>query len=245
MSDAVLKAADVSFAYGEQAVFAGLSLGVRAGRLVALVGPNGSGKSTLLRVLAGLARPGSGRVEAATRPALVVCGQTPPPDVTPRELAAYALSARRAAWVWRTQPQDESAISQALQRCGLAGYAQTPVSLLSAGEVQRAWIACALVVNARILLVDEPTAHLDLRFAVEVLELLRELTANGVAVVAALHDLTMAARFAHDVALLAGGRLSCGPPEEILEARALSEAFGVRVTTHRHPELGHVVCLPG
>jgi ABC-type cobalamin/Fe3+-siderophores transport system ATPase subunit len=244
MNEPVLEAIDVRFAYGEQPVFTGLSLSIRAGRFVALVGPNGSGKSTLLRLLAGLTHPAAGRVQAANRPALVVCGQTPPPDVTPRELAAYALSARRAAWAWRARPQDEAAIAQALDRCGLAGHTQTPVSALSAGEVQRAWIACALVVNARILLVDEPTAHLDLHFAVEVLELLRGLTESGVAVVAALHDLTMAARFADDIALLARGHVSCGPPEEILEPRALSEAFAVRVTTHRHPELGHVVCLP-
>ena len=132
----------------------------------------------------------------------------------------------------------------ALLRCELEQRADDPVALLSAGEVQRAWIAAALATAPDVLLVDEPTTHLDLKYQLGVLQTLRELSRAGVAIVAAIHDLTLAGRFADEIALVADRRLQCGPPDEILESRALSDAFGVAVSTYRHPQAGYLVCLP-
>ena len=139
---------------------------------------------------------------------------------------------------------DEVRVREALARCERADRAADPVALLSAGEVQRAWIAAALAAAPELLLVDEPTTHLDLRYQLAVLQTLRELSRSGVAVVAAIHDLTLAGRFADEVALVAGRHVQCGPPDEVLESRALSDAFGVAVSTYRHPQAGYLVCLP-
>lgn len=237
-------AAGVSVRYGRRTIFTGVSLTLPPGTFTAIVGPNGSGKSSLLRVLARVQRPDAGSVSAAEGVALVASAVSPPPDVSPRELADYGLALRRPWWRLRPSADDEAAASAALARTGLADRADDPVAQLSAGEVQRAWIAAALATSARTLLIDEPTTHLDLRYQVEILETLRALTVSGVAIAAAIHDLTLAARFAGTIALLADGTLVSGPPLEVLEPAALRRAFGVAVSVHRHPDDGYLVCLP-
>jgi len=234
----------VAVRYGRRTIFSGVSLALPPGSFTAIVGPNGSGKSSLLRVIARVQRPDAGSVSAADGVALVVSTVNPPSDVTPRELADYGLGLRRPWWRLRPTPSDESAVAAALARTGLDDRADDPVAHLSAGEVQRAWVAAALATSARTLLIDEPTTHLDLRYQVEILETLHSLTASGVAVAAAIHDLTLAARFADTIALLAGGTLVNGPPLEVLEPEALRRAFGTAVSVHRHPDDGYLVCLP-
>lgn len=244
MSDVPASVWGAAVRYGRRQVFNGVSLALVPGTFTAIVGPNGSGKSSLLRVLARVQRPDAGSVSDAEGIALVASSVNPPSDVTPRELADYGLALRRPWWRLRPSAADEAATAAALERTGLADRADDPVLQLSAGEVQRAWIAAALATSAKTLLIDEPTTHLDLRYQVEVLETLRSLAASGVAIAAAIHDLTLAARFADSIALLAGGTLVSGPPVEILEPAALASAFGVRVTVHRHPDEDYLVCLP-
>jgi len=234
----------VSVRYGKRTIFTGVSLTLRPGTFTAIVGPNGSGKSSLLRVIARVQHPSEGSVAAAEGVALIASAVNPPSDVTPRELADYGLALRRPWWRWRPAAEDEAAVAAALARTGLEERADDPVAQLSAGEVQRAWITAALATSARTLLIDEPTTHLDLRYQVEILGTLRALTSSGVAIGAAIHDLTLAARFADSVALLAGGTLVSGPPVEVLEPEALRRAFGVAVSVHRHPDEGYLVCLP-
>ena len=234
----------VSVRYDTRTIFSGVSLVLQPGSFTAIVGPNGSGKSSLLRVLARVQRPNDGSVAEAHGVALVASAVNPPSDVTPRELADYGLALRRPWWRLRPTASDETAVAAALARTGLDDRADDPVAQLSAGEVQRAWIAAALATSARTLLIDEPTTHLDLRYQIEILETLRALTSSGVAVAAAIHDLTLAARFADTIALLAGGTLVSGPPVEVLEPEALRHAFGVAVSVHRHPDDGYLVCLP-
>jgi ABC-type cobalamin/Fe3+-siderophores transport system ATPase subunit len=235
---------DVSVRYGTRAIFSGVSLTLRPGSFTAIVGPNGSGKSSLLRVLARVQVPNAGSVAEAYGVALVASAVNPPSDVTPRELADYGLALRRPWWRLRPAASDEAAVAAALARTGLEDRADDPVAQLSAGEVQRAWIAAALAISARTLLIDEPTTHLDLRYQVEILETLRALASSGVAIAAAIHDLTLAARFADTIALLAGGSIVSGAPVEVLEPQALRHAFGVAVSVHRHPDEGYLVCLP-
>ena len=244
MSGPAAGVAEIAVRYGRRDVFSRVSLSLAPGTFTAIVGPNGSGKSSLLRVIAGVQRPEAGTVSSAERIALVTSSVNPPSDVTPRELADYGLALRRPWWRLRPSAADEAAAAAALARTGLSDRADDPVAQLSAGEVQRAWVAAALATSAQTLLIDEPTTHLDLRYQVEILETLRALTAGGVAVAAAIHDLTLAARFADAIALLADGTLVSGPPVEILERGALGRAFGVGVSVHRHPESGYLVCLP-
>lgn len=241
---AAVGADGVSVRYGTRTIFSGVSLTLQPGSFTAIVGPNGSGKSSLLRVLARVQRPNAGSVAEAQGVALVASAVNPPSDVTPRELADYGLALRRPWWHMRPTADDEVAVTAALARTGLDERADDPVAQLSAGEVQRAWIAAALATSARTLLIDEPTTHLDLRYQVEILETLRALTSSGVAIAAAIHDLTLASRFADTIALLAGGTLVSGPPTQVLDPEALQNAFGVAVSVHRHPDDGYLVCLP-
>lgn len=234
----------LTVAYGARRVFESIEIALQPGRFTALIGPNGSGKSSLLRVLGGVQAPTSGRVTSFGKVALLAPTLDPPGDLTPFDLAAYGLSVHRRFWQWALPPQDVQRILDALARCNLKDRSGEPLATLSAGEVQRAWIAAALASAANVLLIDEPTTHLDLRFQVEVLRMLRTLTKSGIAIMAAIHDVTLAARFADDIALIANGTLAVAPPDELLESTALTEAFGIAVSTHRHPDQGYLVCLP-
>jgi ABC-type cobalamin/Fe3+-siderophores transport system ATPase subunit len=229
--------------YGARLVFDDLNIALADGQMTALVGPNGAGKSSLLRVLAGTQKPNAGSVERPERVALVATSLALPPDVTPAQLAGYVVALRKPWWHLQTDPAERTAVDAALERTGLRERADDAAATLSAGELQRAWIAAALAAQARVLLIDEPTTHLDLRYQLEVLRTLKTLARSGVAVLAAIHDLTLAARFADSIALLAGGVLECGPPERVFRAPTLSQAFGVEVTTHEDPE-GYIVCTP-
>jgi iron complex transport system ATP-binding protein len=194
--------------------------------------------------LAGLQRPDAGTATRAEGTALIISSVNPPSDVSPRALADYGLALRRPWWQFAPSPSDSAATESALAQTGLLDRADDPVVTLSAGEVQRAWIAAALASSASTLLIDEPTSHLDLRYQLEVLHTLRRLATSGAAVAAAIHDLTLAARFADVVALIAGGRLTSGTPDAIFDARVLRDAFGIDVSIHRHPSDGYLVCLP-
>jgi ABC-type cobalamin/Fe3+-siderophores transport system ATPase subunit len=240
---AVARVERVSVRYGERAVFSDISLALVPGTLTSIVGPNGSGKSSLLRVLAGVQAPSRGTVFRADT-ALIASSVNPPPDVSPRDLIDYGKAVRRPWWRLGPNAAEIAAADAALRQTGLLERGDDPIATLSDGEVQRAWIAAAMASAPAVLLVDEPTSHLDLRYQLEVLQMLSALKASGVAIAVALHDLTLAARFADRIALLARGTLIDGPPEEVLVDRAVREAYGVGISIHRHPTEGYLVCLP-
>lgn len=243
MSVADARGRGLAVSYGHRSIFRDLDIEIESGRLIALVGPNGAGKSSLLRVLAGTQKQSAGIVERSARVALVATSLALPPDVTPTQLTGYVAALRRPWWQLRVGAGERGAIDAALERTGLRERADDPATTLSAGELQRAWIAAALAAEAGVLLIDEPTTHLDLRYQLEVLRTLKVLARSGAGVLAAIHDLTLAARFADSIALLAGGVLEVGPAEEVLQPATLTRAFGVEVATHRDPE-GFVVCTP-
>ena len=242
MSTALI-ARGISVKYGPRRIFSDLDVSVDTGRLTALLGPNGAGKSSLLRVLAGVQAPSSGTVERHARAALIATASSLPPDVTPAQLAGY-LVALRAPW-WRLQrsAEERSAIAAALKQTGLSERADDPAANLSTGELQRAWIAAALASGAGALLIDEPTTHLDVRYQLDVLRMLKVLARSGRAVFVAIHDLTLAARFADSVALLAGGALQVGSPQSVISSETLAPAFGVDIDVHNDAE-GNIVCAP-
>jgi len=233
----------LAVAYGTRRVFAGLDVRVESGCLTALIGPNGAGKSSLLRVLAGVQAPASGVVERHARAALIATAQSLPPDVTPAQLAGYLVALRAPWWRLHRNVQERTAIVAALEQTGLSDRADDPAEHLSTGELQRAWIAAALATGAGALLIDEPTTHLDVRYQLEVLRVLRALARAGHAVLVAIHDLTLAARFADAVALLAGGVLEVGAPESVIAPQTLAPAFGVDVEIQRDAE-GNIICTP-
>ncbi len=228
-----------------------VSLRLEPGRVTALVGPNGSGKTTLIRIASGLltANAGSARIEANPLPlnhltpeararvvAVVPQAAYLPPDFTVEETIRMGRMAARG-WLAAESTTDRAAAERALEAVGLDGLRHRPLGRLSGGEQQRSLIGRALAQGAPILLLDEPTAHLDLRHQLEVLRLIRSLVGTGsYAVLLALHDLNLVARFADQVVLLVGGRITArGTPAEVLKAEILSRAYGVPVQILVHP----------
>jgi iron complex transport system ATP-binding protein len=224
------------------------SVQVEPGRLVALVGPNGSGKSTLLRLLSGVWAPTEGTA---------TLDGTPLARVPRRELAravalvpqdthiAFAFSVReivamgRHAHLGRFEregPADRDAIAEAMARADVTAIADRDATGLSGGERQRVLIARSLATDARHLLLDEPTASLDVAHALDVLALCRRLADEGHAVAVAMHDLNLARRYATDAVLLRQGSVvASGPAEHVLTPSAVGEVFGVSVTIATAP----------
>lgn len=219
-------------------------LDIVPGEFVAIVGANGVGKTTLLRAVAGVHAPAAGRVTlddvelgtlAPHRRAQLVAAlgadSEAPNGMTVREVALSGRFARHAWWDWTRGEDDFDAVSAALARVDLTEKADRPFDTLSSGERQRAWIGLALAQGARALLLDEPTSHLDARYALEVLDLLRDIARAGTTVVSVLHDLNEAAAFADRIAVLGECRLlAYGPPGDVLEPAILTQAYGVDFT---------------
>jgi iron complex transport system ATP-binding protein len=226
---------------GARTLFAGLDLEARPGELVAIVGPNGAGKTTLLRAVAGFTAPAAGRITLdgvavgdipprARARAVTLIGSDveSPAGMTAGEIVATGRFAYRAWWDWSESSEDAHAAREALERVGLAGAADRSFDSLSSGERQRVWFALALAQDARLVLLDEPTSHLDPRHALETLCTMRGIARGEVTAMVVLHDLNEAAAVADRVALLGEGRLlAYAPPEEALDPAMLERAFGI------------------
>ncbi len=238
-----LQATDVSLAYGRDRIVHGASISLAPGCVTALVGPNGSGKSTLLRGLTALHRPTDGTVlfadgadasrlgerELARRIAMLAQSHPDPSGVSVREVVAYGRFAHRGRFR-AADPRGEEAIDRAMAATGIADLAAHPVSQLSGGQRQRVWLATCLAQETGIVLLDEPTTYLDLRYQREILEIVRDLADAGVAVGIVLHDLEQAAEVADRVVLLVHGRVAAtGSPEEVLTPERLSAAYEVPI----------------
>jgi iron complex transport system ATP-binding protein len=261
---AELAAQDLAFGYDGRLILRDLTLGFQAGGLFFLVGPNGAGKSTLLALLAGLLAPTQGRV--------LLRGQ-PLSSFSPRELArllalapqkstfslpftvaeVVAMGRRPYLGRWgRLSPRDQEKVDLALTRLGLESLAGRPITTLSGGEAQRAVIARTLAQDTPVILLDEPTASLDIHQSLGLMGLLRELAAEGRAIIVVSHDLTLAAVYAQEMVFLKKGRLvASGPLAQTLtpellelvfeaEARVWADEFtgGLAISWRPRPNLG-------
>ncbi|MEV4351123.1 ABC transporter ATP-binding protein [Actinoplanes sp. NPDC049596] len=255
MSD--LRAAGLGLGYEGRPVVAGLDLQVAPGRITAIVGPNACGKSTLLRGLARLLRPGAGTVlldgadiyRLSTRDVAGRVGVLPQQPVAPDGITVGDLVARgrhpHQRWLRQWSARDAAAHAAALAATGVADLADRPVDELSGGQRQRVWIALVLAQETDLLLLDEPTTFLDLAHQLEVLDLLADLNAAGRTVVAVLHDLNMACRYAHEiVAMRAGAVIAQGRPADIVDAALVKDVFGVPARVITDPTTGTPLVLP-
>ncbi|MBL6276547.1 heme ABC transporter ATP-binding protein [Micromonospora fiedleri] len=232
-----------------------VSLSVRAGELLALVGPNGAGKSTLLAAICGDLTPAAGTIGFAGRPltrwtpvelarlrAMLPQRATMSFPFTVGEVVAMG----RAPWAGtRLATEDDEAVAEALRLTGMEAFTGRVFSALSGGEQARVALARVLAQRTPMLLLDEPTAALDLRHQELVLRLARDRARQGGSVVIVLHDLGLAAAYADRIALLAGGRLVAdGPPDAVLTADRLSEVYQHQVEVLPHPHTGVPLVLP-
>jgi len=252
VSGAGLRVRGLTLRRGAVEVLHGIDLALAPGEAVALVGPNAAGKSTLLRALAGLLPLAAGEISFDGRPlaawprdalaralALVTAEDPGSTELTVRDRVELGRYPHRGPFRAMTVA-DRDAVARALTQVGIEALEARPLARLSAGERQLAALARGLAQEPRLLLLDEPAAHLDVGHQLQLFRILDEIRACGVAVLAVVHDLGRAAAWAERLLLLHRGRLAAqGPPDEVLRAPALAEAFGVRVAAHAVAGLGH------
>ena len=248
--------ADVRFAYGDRPVLEGVNISVGPGNLLALAGPNGAGKSTLLKLIAGVLRPASGTIEVlgADVPALparerarlvAMVPQNPelPPGAAALEVVLLGRNPHIGLLSWERESDFNAAVN-AMRMTSAEDLLDRSIDQLSGGERQRVAVAMALAQETPVIMLDEPTANLDLAYQSAIMSLLRELVALGKTVVTAVHDLTLAAQFADMVALIHQGRcLAAGPVRQVLTSGNIRRAYGAETTIIDHPETGKPVVV--
>ena len=243
-SEAILSVSDLAFRYNDSKrdALAGLSLEIPAGQITAILGPNGSGKTTLLRLLLGVLRPRQGRImlggraqsDHSRRELGQLVGLVPQDEHIPFDFSIleYVLLGRAPYLRPLEMPgeTDRQVALAALRTAGLADLQHRPLPNLSGGERQLATVARALAQKPRILLLDEPTAHLDLSNQGRLLEIMRELVAGGVTLVLTTHDPNLASAIAGFAVLMRQGQvLDAGPAEATLTTEKLTATYGVPV----------------
>ena len=255
--DPRLQAAGLSTGYGERKIIEGLELAIPDGSFTVIIGPNGCGKSTLLRSLARLIKPTAGAVlldgtdiaATKTKELARTIGLLPQSSVAPEGITVVDLVSRgrhpHQSVLRRWGERDEAAVREALSRTRLTDLSTRVVDELSGGQRQRVWIAMALAQQTPLLLLDEPTTYLDIAHQIDVLDLCTELHREGRTLVAVLHDLNQAARYAtHLIAMKQGRIVTQGPPSAVVTTEFVQEVFGVQARIVPDPETGTPLIVP-
>lgn len=254
----MLRIDDLSVSYGERAVLERVTFKVDSGQVVALVGPNGAGKSTLIRAVSGVVPIKHGDVhingsllsrlsamERARYLAVVPQARSLPPAFTVYESVLLGRTPH-LGWLGRAGPRDHERVQYALDHTQMLSLADRYVGELSGGEQQRVLLARALAQDTPVLLLDEPTTHLDLQHRESLIRLIRELAfSKNLAILMVLHDLNLAGLYADRVALLVDGQLQAiGSAVEVLTEARLSRVYQMPVRVIPHPEYGTPLVLP-
>ncbi len=246
----------VEFYYDSMKVLDNIEFEVNEGELVSIIGPNGAGKTTLLKCIARILKPRKGVVyvdgvslwslkpkEAAKIVAYAETSIVPEFQLT---VLDYVLTARyphnNPVKLWEDY-RDVVIVEQALKELGIAHLANRKLGQISSGELQRVILARIIAQEPKVLLIDEPTAFLDLRYRLEVMNLLRKLSRNkNLTIIVAIHDLELAARYSDKLILLSKGRIiAAGKPKNVLTPENIEKTYGVRVDVIEHPKHGLII----
>ncbi len=255
-----LEISQLHFSYLDGMVLHNVDLSVRAGEMVGLLGPNGSGKTTLIKLASGVLRPNQGEVRHdglnlrqlkrrdIARSVAVVPQQFSVPFAF---ITSEVVTLGRIPFLKPFAEEsevDRQSVSNALELVGIGGLKQRRFDELSGGERQKVILAMALAQQPKLLLLDEPTVHLDITHQVEILELVRELNVEqGITVIAAMHDLNLAALYFDRLVLLKEGRVwADGTPAQVLTEETIRDVFAASVRVEQHPVAGvpHIVVMP-
>lgn len=243
----VFTVSGLQFAYdhGRVPIFDGLDLTIPEGQITTLIGANGSGKSTLFNLLTKNLKPTGGSIhlhggdvsalrlrDFARLVAIVHQKNSAPGDLAVEKLVGYGRFPYHGVGSAASTEEDERMVAWALEVTGLTEYARRPVSALSGGQAQRVWIAMALAQGSDVLLLDEPTTYLDIRYQLDILHLVKRLNSEfGMTVVMVLHDVNQALRYSDNLVALAGGRIVAqGAPDSIITPDLLEQVYGVRLS---------------
>lgn len=256
MANNIFDVHGVSFAYGTKhavPVFSNLSCSIKEGIVTTLIGANGSGKSTLFSLLTKNLVPQQGEVclgaanlnevklsDFAKKVAIVHQRNTAPSDLSVEKLVGYGRFPYRTPGHIMHSDKDDEMVAWSLELTGLAGLAHKPVSALSGGQMQRVWIAMALAQGTDVLLLDEPTTFLDIRYQLELLDLVRQLNkTQHITIVMVLHDINQAIQCSDEIMALAQGQIVAqGKPQDIITSDLLDQVYGVRLevtSIHNQP----------
>ncbi|MDQ0996118.1 iron complex transport system ATP-binding protein [Phyllobacterium ifriqiyense] len=253
----MISISDLHVYHGSAHALRGIDLAISEQRFTALIGPNGSGKSTLLGAMAGIVRAESGTVAVQTRDvssysrrefarlvSFLPQKMHIPAGLSVRELLVQGRFPWRN-WLGGWSTSDEQAVHRAAELCQIEILLDRPLSSLSGGQAQRAWIAMTLAQDAEVILLDEPTTYLDVANQLGLLDLLSILRDAGRTVVAILHDLNQAARYADELVMMRDGLVVAqGQTPRIFNDRNIEKVFGIRSKMLTDAETGDVFCIP-
>mgnify|MGYP002515552922 FL=1 len=231
----------VSFSYGKNTILSDLSFSVKEGNITTVMGANGCGKSTLFSLMTKNQTPGKGKIllegknianlrfiDFAKRVSIVHQYKSAADDITVERLVSYGRTPYQKMLGTRTK-EDEELVERAMEVTGILPYRDREIAALSGGQRQRVWIAMALAQNTKILFLDEPTTYLDIRYQLEILELVKKLNREyGITILMVLHEINQAITYSDEVIGLKDGSIVMqGRPQEVITAESMKELYGV------------------
>ncbi|MCK4246329.1 heme ABC transporter ATP-binding protein [Candidatus Bipolaricaulota bacterium] len=245
------------FSYGQNPVLEKIDLSIQKGEIFAIVGPNGSGKTTLLKNISGVLTPDRGAVylnmrqiadlstwEIARQLTMVEQDREVSFDFTVREVIAIGRIPHQSRFA-RENKVDKELIEEAMRVCSVDLMTNRLIAEISGGERQRVFLAMALAQEPKVLLLDEPTTHLDINYQAQIMEIIRAQAIDGLTVVMALHDLNLVAQYADRAAMLDKGQLlEIGKPDEVLTEANIKRVFHADVIVTNHPLTNSFYVMP-
>jgi len=244
----LLEVKNLSCGYGKEDILKGISFSVADKEFLGIIGPNGAGKTTLFRALTGILKPRNGEVlyknrmlsevprkEIAREIAVLPQSLEVPFSFTVEEFIAMGRFPYRQS-MWPFTQEDKKAIERAMELAGVQKLKERMVNQLSGGERQRVFFAQAIAQEPKLMLLDEPTTHLDIKYQMEIMELIDDLNKNGITIIVILHDLNMAAEYCKRIILLKDGKIHAdGTPDQVVDYKIIEDAYNTVVIVKENP----------